>query len=282
MRPHTRTISVVPTGACSNGTAVRQRGFSIIELAVVIVILSLLLGAVLVPLNTQLDRNRVVENTERIALAREALIGYAIAHGRLPCPDDPATTATGFTGQEEFALSGGSALNGQCKVWDGLLPGKTLGLSNVDSSGTYLDGWGSSQNRMRYAVTSRDASGGSGNPTFTRTNGIRAVTFAQLAAGPYLRICNSGTGITSTNCGTAQELNEGRSLFLVYSLGKNAQEILSGGVTPSTDEAANLNGDLVFVSHDQVAAAGSVFDDQLEWVSVYQFLDKLVSSGTLP
>lgn len=254
-----------------------QSGFSLIELAFVIIIIALLLGAILVPLNAQLDQNRTAENKTRMTIAREALLAFAAANGRLPCPDDPATTGTGQTGLEE--LTGGGPTVGQCTAWDGLLPGATLGLTNLDSQGSYLDGWGTAQNRMRYAVTN------SMTNLFTKTNGMKQATFAQMApAAPnYLFICTTSTGITANNCGTAGTLSEGgNAVFLIYSLGKNATEVLSGAVTAAADEAANLNGDLVFVSHPPVDVAGNVFDDYLDWTGVYTLLSRMVSAGALP
>ena len=69
---------------------VRVRGFTLIELAVVIAIVALLLGALLVPLATQIQGRNVKETRESLAEIKEALMGYAMTQGRLPCPDTDA------------------------------------------------------------------------------------------------------------------------------------------------------------------------------------------------
>ncbi len=65
----------------------RHRGFTLIEMAVVLVIVGLLLGGMLVPLATQMETDRRKETTATLESIREALIGFAVINGRLPCPD---------------------------------------------------------------------------------------------------------------------------------------------------------------------------------------------------
>ncbi|MBU4052854.1 MAG: type II secretion system GspH family protein, partial [Proteobacteria bacterium] len=62
-----------------------NRGFTLIELAIVMVIVGLLAGfgaSMIVPLSVRAKR---METTEAVNVATEAVIGYAAAHnGRLP------------------------------------------------------------------------------------------------------------------------------------------------------------------------------------------------------
>ena len=56
-----------------------MRGFSLIELAIAVFIMALLLGSILVPLQSQI-RSRKLDETQRILdQAREALLGYVAA-----------------------------------------------------------------------------------------------------------------------------------------------------------------------------------------------------------
>src|SRR3970282_1715432 len=76
-------------------TSVRQipRGFTLVEIAIAIFIITLLLGSILVPLTTQVE-SRNYDTTQPILVkAREPLLGYAAAYGYFPCP--PADSATG-------------------------------------------------------------------------------------------------------------------------------------------------------------------------------------------
>src|SRR3546814_18113644 len=76
--------------------AKRQAGFSLVEMAVVVVILGLVLGALLLPLQAQ--RNQVFQSQTETTLetARRALLGFAKVNGRLPCP----STERGRVGKE--------------------------------------------------------------------------------------------------------------------------------------------------------------------------------------
>jgi prepilin-type N-terminal cleavage/methylation domain-containing protein len=65
-----------------------QSGFTLVEMAVVLVIVGLMLGGLLLPLSAQMDQSRVTETRKGLSEIKEALIGYAIVNGRLPCPDN--------------------------------------------------------------------------------------------------------------------------------------------------------------------------------------------------
>ena len=127
-------------------------GFTLIEMAVAMFIIVLLIGSFLVPLQTQIE-NRNYDQTQRILeQAREALIGYATANGRFPCPasatSNGAEDPTPATGTCAVAVTGAN-------VYHGFLPAATLGFTPVDANGYAIDAWGlSPQNRIRYAVSS--------------------------------------------------------------------------------------------------------------------------------
>lgn len=111
-------------------TSYRTRGFSLIELAVVLVIIGLMLGGLLVPLSTQMETDKRKETTATLASIREALIGFSIINKRLPCPD------TNQDGIENCSLT---QPNGTLSF----LPYADLGVSPTDA-------WG---NTWRYMVT---------------------------------------------------------------------------------------------------------------------------------
>ncbi len=251
----------------------RDTGFSLIELAIGLVIVATLLSSLLVPLVTQLDQKRSSETQRLLEQAREALIGFAAANNRLPCP------ATGATGNESFA-AGGSATTGACAVpagTTGFLPGVTLGLSPLDAQGFYVDAFASGLNRIRYAVSNQTISGIT-NP-FTRINGMKtnAMMTAIAGSGGLLFVC-SATPTAASSCGTATALANGTAIAVVFSPGKNA--ILNAN---GADEQENLDGDDLFVSRaysDRTAA--TAFDDQVLWLSPATLFSRLLSAGALP
>ena len=92
----------------------RVRGFSLLEIAVVLVILTVLLSGLLLPLGAQVEMRQYGETRANLAEVREALIGYALTNGRLPCPADlggngvekPCTTSADVEGGVPWASLG--------------------------------------------------------------------------------------------------------------------------------------------------------------------------------
>ena len=104
------------------------KGFTLVEMAVVLVIMGLLLGGILMPLATQMEQRRIQETRQAMDQIKEALLGFAIVNGRFPCPARPATaTGTSFGG-----FSAGEA---DCANAVGVLPWATLGLPETDAWG---------------------------------------------------------------------------------------------------------------------------------------------------
>ena len=269
-----------------------QNGFTLVEMAIVLALIGLILGTGLTLLSAQQDQRRIEDTRDKLDEAREALIGFAIANGRLPCPASATSN-----GQESFCTGNLAAAcgaptiipqpHGRCTDPDnGLLPAITLGLSNVDANGYLQDAWRLPQNRIRYAIYNDHITGGTTNfSTFTASGEMAIATMSNIATtSPLLSVCASATGISSTTCNTATTLAS-KAVAMIYSLGANAP---NGGT--GTDEAANLNGDPVFVSHtivfkkdlDPANPGNGEFDDQLTWLSQYTLFNRMVQAGRLP
>lgn len=101
----------------------RERGFSLVELAVVLLIIGLMLGGLLVPLSSQMENDKREETQATLEAIREALIGYAVINGQLPCHD---TNGDGQPGP-----GGCTSSPNQRNV--GGLPYGLLGVSPVDA-----------------------------------------------------------------------------------------------------------------------------------------------------
>lgn len=93
-------------------------------MAVVLMIVGLLLGGMLVPLSAQMTQRNVSDTQKTLSEIKEAIIGYAIVNGRLPCPAR-ANIATGNT----------NAGMVDCSLTTGVLPWATLGVSETDAWG---------------------------------------------------------------------------------------------------------------------------------------------------
>ena len=75
-----------------------HKGFSLIELAIVLVIVTILIGGLAVPLSAQVEARRIAETRKTMEEAREAIIGYAMSHPIVkPCTCQyQSTTPFGF------------------------------------------------------------------------------------------------------------------------------------------------------------------------------------------
>jgi prepilin-type N-terminal cleavage/methylation domain-containing protein len=238
-----------------------SRGFTLTEMAVVLVIVSLLIGGMILPMSAQQDIRYVSETEATLKNIHEALLGFAAANGRLPCPVAPTGNGT------ESFVTGGSATTGDCSnYFDGFLPAVTLGIQPTDTSGFAIDAWG---NRIRYAVSNKDIA--TITKAVTRTDGIRSATMNSVAGTGMLSVCTTATGITTSDCGSAISL-VANTPALIFSTGKN-------GAAAGADEQANSTTlDAVFVSH----TANGDFDDLVVWVSPHVLFNRMISAGRLP
>jgi prepilin-type N-terminal cleavage/methylation domain-containing protein len=244
-----------------------QRGFTLIEMAIVMVIVMALMGGMIATLSGQMDTRAQAETEQTLADIREALLGFAAAQGRLPCPAAPNAN-----GNESFdAGHVGSATNGWCSNFnDGYVPGTALGITPTNAQGYVVDGW---NQPIRYAVTIRN------NHAYTTSDGVRNATMSALLTNntDYLTVCSKLNG---GNCDTNATLSN-YGVAVVLSTGK---EWARRAQLPSTEEAENNGDDTIFVSHDPTVATGTsvVFNDITIWLSPYTLYSRMIVAGKLP
>ena len=261
----------------------RAGGFSLVEIAVVLVIIAILATAIGVPLATQLDQQRTVDTQKQQEIIKEAIYGFAMANGRLPCP---ATSAGGTEAQVSAGI---------CTTDSGFVPGITLGLSGLDSRGFVVDGWrdGLDARRLRYAVRSVSITTGPPVPPaqctppltrlLTTSGGMRTATMdclSQAAVGMLTVNTTVITGTTLPGTCTASVLTT-KAPFVIFSLGKNGRT----PVTSTDDEFKNLLPNAVtFISNTPTIAASCAgeFDDIVTWGSLNTLFARMVQAGKLP
>ncbi len=235
------------------------RGFTLLELALVLAIMAVIAGGLLLGLHQQVDALYQQRTEQRLYDIRQALLGFAAAHGRLPCPAAPASSG------DESPSGGGNCSH----PYTGLLPGKTLGLGPTDAQGYVLDAWGQA---IHYAVSPYNA-----NSFTTSANQIKS---ALAASDPnLLYLCTSATGLANSDCGTASELTH-HAVAIIYSTGKNGSYGGSSADENANPNPASSNNDRVFVSREPGHALSSTeFDDIIIWISPYLLYQQLIAAG---
>ncbi len=241
-------------------------GFSLLEMAVVMLIVGLLLGGLFSAVGDSTQLKRRSDAAAQIKLIEEALYGFAQANGRLPCPASNASV-----GQE--APVGG----GICTPFHGFVPALTLGLQGtLNSQSLLLDPWG---NPLRYSVSDLTLTG---DRAFTSTAGLRKLfaNVALMAPGANM-ICVS----TTAACGATILSNTVPAL--IYSLGNNwgsfssaleLENVTPPVIAPGWGSVANNN----FVNAGYADEGTNEFDDLLVWLSPSILFSRLVSAGQLP
>jgi type II secretory pathway pseudopilin PulG len=237
----------------------RAAGFTLVELALVIFILALLLSSLLVPLGTQVDQSNISATQKSLDDVKEALIGFALANGRLPCPADPTISTGQLNAGVERATCTGANVNG-------VLPWTTLGVNETDA-------WG---RRYTYRVTAIFAD------AISTTFGASCPA-GTTAMQSSFALCSQGD-ITVTNGATqipAVVVSHGKDGYGAYTT--SGTQMPTTGAGP--DELENTNANTTFVSRpytDNPAATGGAFDDIVVWITPNILLNRMVAAGKLP
>lgn len=236
----------------------KPSGFTLVELAIGILIIALLLGSVLVPLSAQVEQRKVSETQRALDEIRESLVGFAISNGHLPCPDKMAATPAGGTGPNDGLED---VTGNNCVVAEGNLPWATLGAPAADS-------WG---NRFRYRV----------DATFSQ----RSPAILSLSSGSGLEVCaDSACASRLTNASpngpAAVILSHGKNGLGAMGSTTNLQNPLPA----SADELENTDTNVTFVSRIQTAAGTTAgeFDDIAGWLPRTVLFNRMVAAGKLP
>ncbi len=260
-----------PTGPHAMKTSLaHDRGFSLIEMAMVLLIMGLLLGSGLTLLGSQIESQKTKDSQRLLEEAKEALIGFTIANGRLPCP----APAAAVTGSPLAGLEPAPVVASGCANLAGVLPWATLGVKEADA-------WG---NRFTYRVAKE----------FTRTVPRIAFPSCLIAPPPPLpsyaafALCSRGDMTVLSTAGGATLA--GTVPAIVISHGKNGNgAYYTGGnqlaVGADADELDNqLTGTGITTANTNFISKTptDTFDDLVTWLSPNILFNRMVQAGKLP
>ena len=303
--------------AFRRGLPEKSHGFTLTEVAIVLVVIAILVGGLMGPMFRYIDQQRFNATQTQLTSVREALVAYAAANGRLPCPAYYATAANSG-GIEVIGVANGCGTAGMplgtvannTGAWVGFVPARTLGLSPLDQDGFLLDAWG---NRMRYAVVNRmpaataapyNVASGFNTATdnlFTTKNGLcgtyaptsertwNAVSsYLALSYTPgatnkgLLHVCRAvpPAGMTGLRCGNPLG-NTPSTNTETDSAPAVVYSVGQQAVSRGADEAENLNLDRIFINHTPSDMTTNRYDDLVAWVSLNTLYAKMLSAGQL-
>lgn len=238
------------------------RGFTLAELAIVLVIVALLGSGLIVSLSSQRDIQAQTETNRQLNEAIEAILGFATANGRLPRPAVSATDGT---------ERGTCASESDCA---GFLPWQVLGVKKTDS-------WGK---LVRYSVTPAFA-----NSVISLTTIATKKVLSRDSSGNTIYVVGQAASCSTGNpCTPAVIFSHGKQRF-----GTDDSGIaLPGGTATSIDEASNDTGTvnagpagtqyMTRTFTDNTVAVGGEFDDQVIWLSPNIIFNRLIAAGRLP
>lgn len=266
----------------------KKSGFSLIEMAIVLVILGLLLGGAMALIGPQREVQKVKDTEAEIQRIQEALIAFAINSptGNLPCPN----TNIGTPGLEGARV----VATGDCQRFEGWVPFAVLGGIGRQ------DAWG---NRFRYRVVKTySRSNVAALPALNYSLATNLVTPAATSETLYVCSGNSvappctvaNNGIDVANNLVAVIVSYGRNGFgarnlesgILQTLPTGAHEIenTNGRNAADTLDGGNDANNRRFIYHvpSPIGAATGEFDDIVGWLPQGVFHSRLIAAGRLP
>jgi type II secretory pathway pseudopilin PulG len=226
----------------------KQPGFTIIEITVVLVIITALIGSLLIPMSLYYDQTKIELTQQRLEEIKEALLKFAVLNGYLPCP------ALNINGREADRTTSGDHICNTYDDSDGYLPWATLGAVE------YYDGWG---NPFRYRV----------DGWFSNSNGIYKEASSSVGRTKDLLQVKDRQGnllnvpnYTDPDSGINYRSN---IVAIIFSYGKNAR-------SEQGAESATKN------NYIQDMYVENQFDDMLIWVPKYVLINRLAAAGRWP
>jgi prepilin-type N-terminal cleavage/methylation domain-containing protein len=245
---------------------VTPRGFSLVELAVVLVLVGIVMTMGLKAVTATLENAAYAETRAKLERLKTALIVFLRTNGRLPCPDNSGGLASGIEASTCIANAGEGY---------GIVPWVTLGIER-DAA---LDGWGN-------FITYRVANGHPAGKNWTSKTTGTPFDINELK--------------TPTNALTIQEVNSAGSalqsvstkavaVFLSHGAnGYGAKTTKVGARMPYGDagagEQTNASNLTFFIKRPVSDAAGAFngpYDDLVVFLTPDMLLQPLVDDGTI-
>jgi len=256
-----------------------QRGFTLLEMALVLTVVGLLIGGGLLAVGPLIDKTNTTKTNTNMDQVENALELFVIRNARLPCPADGSLPAANANyGLEQPAGGAGCTV----ATTNAVIPWRTLGIDESYS----LDAWGSrftyfaSQNGTAGALTSAT----SGTPALSHSG-------ATYPAGTFMTVTDvrSVTQPVTPTTGSDQAayvlISHGKSGW--YGWGKSGVQhaaSYAGGAKSCNNNpgACTLAANSYFTGNPTGGyppSSNAYFDDMLRWRSP-AFIIQLCGPGS--
>jgi prepilin-type N-terminal cleavage/methylation domain-containing protein len=219
-------------------------GFTLVEMAMVLAIVALLMAGLLPSLSSQVEQQRRAETRKQIDVIQQALMGFAVINGRLPCPSTTTDPADTNYGAEDATCT-------SAPTSEGYLPWKTLGVPEIDA-------WGSKR-----------------NDSGAQWLGYWRYRVNRNFAVPFSMTTNPDTAdklVVKDLSGNLLTSATERPVAIVFSTGPD----LTGNLENASSSFEATTG----TYHSDTPS--STFDDILIWISRPQLINRMVAAGKLP
>lgn len=238
-----------------------------LELAIALMILALVLGGMLSPLGSLLGTRQRAEAGVELEKIREALLGFAMINGYLPCPTTTADPGNDRYGLEDSACSSDPGA-------EGYLPWRTLGVIETDP-------WGTPRNAVtdpfhgywRYRVDRNFSNAGA---LFTMKTAL-AENLTVINSRGMLLTAPTETPVAIIYSTGSNLKQDGENFTFEGATCGNTSGHDTGGGTACPDgeplyEGGNLSG----------TGSSATFDDVVVWLSRPRLFNRMVTAGRLP
>lgn len=270
------TISTYIKQAPTAGISLQGKGFTLVEMALVLLIIGLLTKIAIAPLAGMQAHRMRMQAEQQLQGVREAVFSHIVAYGAIPCPLSDESAGPSLSHQNTLGAAGYSVPPGGsiiqaasvCTVSAGVVPARQLRLAGaVNAMGALLDPWG---NVYRYSVSLSNAEteGSTDWPDWTTAGEAAAVGIGNLSAD--LVLCNTAT---SGNCG-GRNIRADQIAFVVLTTGADE--------STSASQSENLDNDNYFVVTEESIQQEQKYDDIVVWGSAADVMYWMLRMGWLP
>ena len=264
----------------------QARGFSLVEMAVVTLLIGIFLTMGLAAFRATQESQAVSQTINKQNAIKDALIGYLRRNGRLPCADidvaapDGIENRTGGTTAAPDPTTPCATAPSNARF--GLLPYLTLGLARD----AVVDGWG---NFFSYQVSNTVSSDAfnPGTPSYntpipgpyrdwTLTSNLRSGNTGEITVNDRDA---AGTVFSAATNVVVVIVSHGPNGFGAYTI-SGTRNSLPGGA----DELENTNGDTTYFRRTTTtddAATGGAFDDRVMFLKAEDLFGPLFKDGSL-